>query len=145
MRGYFETVKSAEFGTWFIDYNQTIAHLYADFIPVQNAIAPSLVKGQVASNGKAKGRVRFVKNEDVAKTELGWGDILVCDMTTPDYFVLMQQAGGIITSGGGMLSHAAIVARELGKPCIVGAGDTSMLNEGDMIELDADTGIVKRI
>jgi pyruvate,water dikinase len=66
-------------------------------------------------------------------------------MTTPDYFVLMQQAGGIITAGGGMLSHAAIVARELGKPCIVDAGDTSMLNEGDMIELDADTGIVKRI
>jgi phosphohistidine swiveling domain-containing protein len=145
MRGYFETVKSAEFGTWFIDYNQTLAELYADFVPLQGGNAPTLVKGQVASNGKAKGRVRFVKGEDVPRTELGWGDILVCDMTTPDYFVLMQQAGGIITAGGGMLSHAAIVARELGKPCIVDAGDTSMLNEGDMIELDADTGIVKRI
>lgn len=145
MRGYFETVKSAEFGTWFIDYNKTIGDLYADFVPLQSANVPTLVKGQVASNGKVKGRVRFVSSENVAKTELSWGDILVCDMMTPDYFVLMQQAGGIITSGGGMLSHAAIVARELGKPCVVGVGDTSILKEGEMIELDADAGVVRKI
>jgi phosphohistidine swiveling domain-containing protein len=145
MRGYFETVKSAEFGTWFIDYNKTLGDLYGDFVPLLDNLAPSLVKGRVASNGKAKGRVRFVSREDVAKIELGWGDILICDLMTSDYSLLMQHAGGIITSEGGMLSHAAIVARELRKPCVVGVGDTSILREGEMIELDADTGIVKRI
>ena len=146
MRGYFETVKSREFGVWFIDYNKTIGELYADFVPTMRVVEGPQIKGRAVSGGKAKGRVRIVSAEEVGKTELSWGDILVCDATTPDYYLLMQQAGGIITSGGGMLSHAAIVARELGKPCIVGVLDaTEMFKDGDMIEVDADSGIVKRI
>lgn len=146
MRGYYETVKTKEFGVWFIDYNQTLAEMYSDFAPVALADEPTLVKGRVASSGKAKGNVRIVKSEDVSNTELGWGDILVCEMTTPEYFLLMQQAGGIITCNGGVLSHAAIVARELGKPCIVGAERaTDLLIDGEMIELDADKGVVRKI
>lgn len=55
----------------------------------------------------------------------------------------MQQACGIITNRGGVLSHAGIIARELGKPTILATGNaTEVLRNGDMIELDADKGIV---
>jgi phosphoenolpyruvate synthase/pyruvate phosphate dikinase len=143
MKGYFETVQSKEFGIWFIDYNLTLAELYHDFKPL--AVSSSLVKGQPVSRGNVKGQVKLVTSDNL-DVDIHEGHILVCEMTTPDYFVLMQKAGGIITDGGGMLSHASIVARELGKPCIVGTGNaTNVLKDGEWIELDADTGNVKRI
>lgn len=143
MKGYFETVQSKEFGTWFIDYNSTIAELYHNYVPIYPS--DSLVKGQSVSSGNIRGEVKIV-SADKLDVDINEGQILVCEMTTPDYFVLMQKAGGIITNGGGMLSHAAIVARELGKPCLVGTGNaTDLLKDGEWIELDADSGIVKRI
>lgn len=79
-------------------------------------------------------------NLDVSFPDNG---ILVCEVTTPDYVPLMQKASAIVTDQGGILSHAAIVARELHKPCIVGTGNaTKMLKDNDLAFVDADAGTV---
>lgn len=71
------------------------------------------------------------------------GDILVTDMTSPDYVPAMKRAAGIITDKGGQTSHAAIVSRELGVPCVVGAKTaTKDLKSGDKVTLDGSTGHV---
>ena len=142
--GYFETVTTADRGLWFIDYNRVLGDMYQDFSlspsPAENN---SLLRGQSASAGKVRGKARIVKN---ASVDFEAGEILVCDMTSPDYVPLMQKASAIVTSQGGILSHAAIVSRELKKPCIVGAKDaTAKLMDGDIIEIDADKGIIYKI
>ena len=67
-------------------------------------------------------------------------------MTSPDYVPAMQRAAAIVTDEGGITSHAAIVARELGLPCIVGTVHaTKSLKNGDRVEVDAFTGVVRKI
>ncbi len=74
------------------------------------------------------------------------GEILVCSMTTPDYLPAMKRAIAIVTDEGGLLSHASIISRELGKVCIVGTKiATKVLKDGDLIEVDADKGIVRKL
>ncbi|MDD1444202.1 PEP-utilizing enzyme, partial [Dolichospermum sp. ST_sed3] len=65
-------------------------------------------------------------------------------MTRPDFVPLMKKAGAVVTDAGGILSHAAIVSRELNKPCIIGTEvATNILKDGDIVEVDADKGIVR--
>ena len=72
------------------------------------------------------------------------GDILVTTMTSPDFVIGMKKAGAIITDVGGILSHAAIVSRELKKPCIVGTGvATKVIHDGDVVEIHSGRGTVK--
>jgi pyruvate,water dikinase len=67
-------------------------------------------------------------------------------MTSPDYISAMNLAGAIVTDEGGLLSHAAIVSRELGKPCIVGTKvATRVFKNRDLVEVDANKGIVRKI
>jgi pyruvate,water dikinase len=74
------------------------------------------------------------------------GDVLISTMTTPDFVVLMHKAGAIVTDIGGMLCHAAIVSREINKPCVIGTKfATKIFKDGDMVEVDADKGVVKII
>ena len=74
------------------------------------------------------------------------GDILVAQSTTPDIITLCNKAAAIVTDQGGMLSHAAIVSREMNIPCIIGTNiGTRILNDGDEVEVDAEKGIVKKI
>jgi len=137
--GYFETTHS-EFGTWFIDYNRILGELYSDFEiinPKQGGLS-----GIVANKGFAKGKVRIVNNPLTDKFEQG--EVLVCDMTTPQYVQLMKKASAIVTKRGGLLSHAAIISRELNKSCIVGVQNSlQLLKDGDFVEVNADKGIVK--
>jgi phosphoenolpyruvate synthase/pyruvate phosphate dikinase len=100
------------------------------------------LKGISANKGKAIGRVKIVYNpNNIFKVEKG--DILVAPMTRPDYVVAMEKAAAIITDEGSLLCHAAIVSREMNKPCIVGTKEaTSLLKDGDVVEVDADRGIV---
>lgn len=102
----------------------------------------TLLRGLPASPGQATGVVRLVNNrQDLSKVQPG--DILVARMTSPDYVPVMKRSGGIITDAGGMTCHAAIVARELGIPCIVGAGQaTTILHTGLVVTMDASTGVV---
>ena len=70
------------------------------------------------------------------------GDILVTDMTDPDWVPAMKRAAGIITNRGGRTCHAAIVSRELGVPAIVGVqGATKILHDGQIITLDSSQGM----
>ena len=101
-----------------------------------------ILKGLAASPGLASGPVRLYKEEeslDVVKK----GDILVTVMTSPDMVPAMTRAAAIITDEGGMTCHAAIVARELGTPCIVGAKEaTTMLKDGMVVTVDGARGVV---
>lgn len=101
------------------------------------------LKGQTAQPGLAKGLVKIIfRAKDMAK--MNQGDILVSVATDPDIVPAMKKAAAIITEQGGITSHAAIVSRELGIPCIIGTKiATKVLKDGDMVEVDADRGIIK--
>jgi len=103
------------------------------------------IKGATAFKGVVKGVVRVVKNrEDMSKFKSG--EILVTSMTTPNMIQIMQKAVAFVTDEGGITCHAAIVARELKKPCVIGTKiATQVLKDGDMIEIDANHGIIKII
>ncbi len=103
------------------------------------------LKGQVAYKGYAKGIVRIV-NDPKKVVEFNDGDILVTGMTRPEFLPLMKKAAAFVTDAGGLLSHAAIIARELKKPCIIGTNTASkILKNGDLVEVDANKGIVNII
>ena len=69
------------------------------------------------------------------------GDILVAEMTTPDFVPAMKRAAAILTDQGGRTSHAAIVSRELGIPCVVGAGKaTTTFKDGEILTVDGSSG-----
>lgn len=104
----------------------------------------SELKGFSAFKGVARGSVRLVF--DPSDTKLAEGEILVTGMTRPDFLPLMQKAAAFVTDSGGLLSHAAITARELKKPCIVGTNiATKILKDGDMVEVDAEKGVVRKL
>jgi len=100
--------------------------------------------GAVAFKGKAKGIARIVL--DPRKCDkFEKGDILITGMTRPEFLPLMRKAAGFVTDAGGMLCHAAIVARELRKPCTVGTEiATKIFRNGDLVEIDAFNGVVKK-
>ncbi|MFA5386747.1 MAG: PEP/pyruvate-binding domain-containing protein [Candidatus Paceibacterota bacterium] len=100
-------------------------------------------KGQVACLGKVQGMVKIV-NSTSDMHKVNDGDILVSIATNPDILPAMKKAIAFVTEQGGITSHAAIVAREMRKPCIIGTKiATKVLKDGDMIEVDANNGIVK--
>lgn len=102
-------------------------------------------RGLTASTGKVRGLVRILKSAtEIGKVEKG--DILVAVMTRPDYVVAMKKAAAIVTNEGGITSHAAIVSRELGIPCIIGTKiATEVLKDGDFVEVDANHGVVRKL
>jgi len=103
----------------------------------------SEIKGSIANKGKVIGNVRKIFMEKEMHT-FNPEEILVTTMTRPEWLPIMKKAAGFITDAGGILSHAAIVSRELNKPCIIGTGTaTQILKDGDLVELDANNGIVK--
>ena len=101
-----------------------------------------LVRGLGASPGIATGKAHVIL--DVSKLgEFKEGEILITEMTTPDWVPAMRKAAAIVTDGGGMTAHAAIVSRELGIPCVVGAGNaTKVIKTGMLITVDGGKGIV---
>ncbi len=100
------------------------------------------LKGQSAFGGLVRGIARVISDRRRAD-ELQPGEILVTVMTAPDFVPAMKRAAGIITNEGGILCHAAIMSRELRKPCIIGTKiATDAIRTGQMVTLDADTGTV---
>ncbi len=103
------------------------------------------VKGQIAFKGKVQGMARILRRRD----EVGIvkpGDVIISPMTTPDFLPAMNNAVAFVTDEGGITCHAAIVAREMKKPCIIGTKiATSVFKDGDLVEVDANTGVVKII
>lgn len=101
-----------------------------------------LLQGEPASPGIVTGIVNILSSaKEIGKIKRG--DILVTDMTTPDFVPAMKKAVAIVTNKGGQTSHAAIVSRELGVPCVVGTKEaTKILKQGRVITVDGAAGKV---
>lgn len=102
-------------------------------------------KGDCAASGKVKGRVKIIQETtDISKMKKG--DIFVTTRSNPNLLPAMRQAAAIIADIGGITSHAAIIARELKIPAVVGVKFASMvLKDGNLVEVDANNGVVKKI
>lgn len=99
--------------------------------------------GTPASLGIAQGRVKVVMSS-LESDKLKNGEILVAPATSVDFVPAMERAAAIVTETGGITSHAAIVSREFGVPCIVGVKKaTSQLKDNDLVEVDAETGVIR--
>lgn len=107
------------------------------------------ISGSVAFPGKVRGRVKVIfqkRSNSIGDYGVKKSEILVTDMTKPDMIPACRKAKGIITDEGGIMCHAAIIAREYKKPCIVGTKlATQLLKSGDVVEVDANIGVVKVI
>lgn len=119
---------------------------FPDFLfRIEEASLETELKGQVAFRGVVSGKVRIVKRKDqIASVQEG--DIIVSPMTTPDFMPAMKKAAAFVTDEGGITCHAAIIAREMQKPCVIGTKSaTKILKDGDFVEVDAEKGIVRKI
>ncbi len=103
------------------------------------------LQGRVAFEGIARGKAHIIRaRKDMEGFEDG--DIVVSPMTDPSYLPVMKRAAAFVTNEGGTLCHAAIVARELQKPCVIATKHaTHIFRNGDMLEVDANTGVVKKV
>ena len=109
-------------------------------VKVENVVE---IKGTTANRGKATGIVKII-NSPADMDKMNRGDILVSVATTPNIVPAMRIASAIVTDEGGLTCHAAIVSREFNIPCVVGTKiATKILNDEDLVEVDADKGIVK--
>jgi len=98
--------------------------------------------GTPVSSGFAIGKVKVLKR--AGEKSILPGDILVTKATDPGWTTLFINAAGVLLESGGVLQHGASVAREMGKPCIVGIEDvTKTLKDGETVEIDGNTGVIK--
>lgn len=126
---------------------QSIIDLFRD-----DASDAHSVSGTVASSGTVTGPVKIVHVDyadltllNTEITKMNVGDILIAQTTAPELIVACRKAAAIVTDIGGLLSHAAIVSREFGIPCIVGTQNaTSIFKDGDIVEVDGEKGIVTK-
>ncbi len=112
----------------------------------EEKIAGNELKGTVAvQGGIVRGKCRVIYAlEEASKFQNG--EVMVTPMTVPDFIPAMKKAAAVVTDEGGVTCHAAIVCRELNIPCIIGTKHaTKMFKDGDEIEVDTNTGIVKKI
>ncbi len=109
------------------------------------------LKGTPANPGYVQGKVRIVSAQGLSELQEALrsfqeGEVLITTMTQPNMIFLMKKACAIVTDQGGMTSHAAVVSRELGIPCVVGTQfATRTFKNGDLIIVDANNGIVRKI
>jgi pyruvate, water dikinase len=107
-----------------------------------SAVPALLLSGLAASAGRASGQVRILTSPNQQREFLD-GEVLVAEMTSPDWVPAMRRAAALITDGGGVTCHAAIVSRELQLPCVVGTGNaTTSLRTGQEVTVDGRTGKV---
>lgn len=103
------------------------------------------IRGNIVYPGKVYGHVAIINDfHDFYKMKKG--KILLTSMTKPDFLPIIRKAAAIVTNEGGITSHAAIIAREMKIPCIIGTEiATDVLKDGDLIEVDANKGVVRKI
>jgi len=105
----------------------------------------ALIKGIIACSGKVRGIAKIISTEKDLK-KVTSKDIFIAKFTYPVFTPYMLKARAVVTDDGGLTSHAAIIAREYKKPCIVGTQfATKMFKDGDVVEVDANKGIIKKI
>ena len=104
------------------------------------------IRGIVASKGFCRGKARVIFDTKEKTIKFDEGDILVTSMTRPEFSSLMNKACAFVTDEGGISCHAAIIAREMKKPCIIATKNaTRIIKDGDLVEVDADNGVVRII
>jgi pyruvate,water dikinase len=109
--------------------------------PLERARDDAPLAGLGVSPGIAEGAVRLLQD---GSGELNPGEILVCEATDPSYAAYFLVAEGVITDIGGAMGHGAIVAREVGIPCVVNTRDaTRRLHTGDRVRIDGTTGSIE--
>jgi pyruvate, water dikinase len=120
-----------------------IARVYEEY-KVETDKKP-IVSGIAVGNKIGQGKVRIVP--DISKiSQFKKGEVLVTKMTDPDWVPIMRRASAIVTDEGGKTCHSAIVARELGIPCIVGAEEaTEVLKNGQEVTLDCTQGLEGKV
>lgn len=106
---------------------------------------PQFVQGKSASPGMVRGPAKLVfTNKDLPKVKEG--DILITAMTRQDFLPAMRKAAALVADEGGIISHIAITAREMGKPCIIGCRIAlEVFHDNDLVEVDATKGTLKRL
>lgn len=117
--------------------------------PVQPLFSPSKpqeasheLRGVAGFPGRYSGTVRVIR-EEPQFVKLGPGDVLVAPVTSPPWSILFLRAGAVVTDGGGVLSHTAVIAREYGIPAVLATGEaTRRLSGGAQVRVDGSTGIV---
>lgn len=125
--------------------NEPVLWVVGHEYPVVGSPPPDLdviLAGVAASPGVAEGTVRVIRGHDDMH-RLVDGDVLVCQVTSPAWAPLFPLARAIVADGGGVLSHAAIAAREHGIPAVLGTGTaTSTLHDGQRVRIDGTRGLV---
>lgn len=121
-------------------------HFYEFYaIKARDVEHTNTIKGVVASKGRVDGVARVIMGPSEFKN-FKKGEILVTEATRPDFVPIMKIARAIIAEEGGITNHTAIVSRELGIPCLVGVSHvTSRITSGELIEVDAVNGVVKKL
>lgn len=105
-------------------------------------LPPRTLRGVAASRGVHRGRARVIAALDAA-VGLEPGDVLVCAATSPEWTPYFGVVGALVTASGGLLTHAAVVAREFGIPAVVGAnGATTQIRDGATVVVDGSKGVV---
>jgi pyruvate,water dikinase len=106
------------------------------------AVGPELVHGLAAAPGVATGHVRILMSPEHWR-RLNAGDVLVAPMASPDWLPAVRRAGALVTDSGGLTCHGAIVARELGVPCVLATRiGTARLRDGELVTVDGTRGVV---
>jgi len=114
-----------------------------DAVQKTNFTEEGFLKGEVAFKGRVKSIVQLIKNVE-KNSKLKLSEIVVMSRISPKILPTISGAKAWVVDEGGMLSHAAIVARELKKPCIIGTKiATKVLKDGDLVEVDAEKGVVR--
>lgn len=145
LEGYFEATLWPNGKMYIIDYNRLLPK-YLPIPPKVYSGSTSLTSfsGSTAYPGIVQGIVRIVDQDRLDGVTFSDNDILVTHNTDVRFLPFMRQASAIVTNLGGILSHAAIIARELKKPCIIGTKiATRTLKDGDLVEVDADRGVIR--
>ncbi|BAY97247.1 PEP-utilizing enzyme [Tolypothrix tenuis PCC 7101] len=133
---------------WTILQENPVTKLYLTQVKSPQSAIPNvhIIKGLGAARGRVTATAYVVANSHFQPEKLPHGAILVARSIKPDWLPLLQQVKGIITEQGGLTSHAAILARELGIPAVVSATDvTALIQNGEKLILDGDRAEVYRI
>ena len=136
-----------ENGKSFIFCGEDARRKFTEYVASVDTSGIREFKGNIAMKGKVKAKVMVYKWGDNMQDKLASVDgefILVAGQTRPQLMPLILKCKGIVTDEGGITSHAAIVSRELGIPCVIGTKiATQVLKDGDFVEVDADNGVVR--
>jgi pyruvate,water dikinase len=123
-------------------FMEAIVFRLLGMVPPEGNNDPNALRGVSGSPGRYTGTARVVRSLAEA-SDLDEGDIMVCEMTLPPWAPLFSIAGAVVTDVGGVLSHSAIVARELDLPAVVGTQvGTVVIKNGQTITVDGTKGVV---